>query len=60
MGIKLASAVLKRIKLKWSPNSWGSLEIWGGKWDSYAKGTHPSAKFKIPPTGSDGTDLHST
>jgi len=60
MGIKLASAVLKRIKLKWSPNSWGSLEIWGGKWDSYAKGTHPSAKFKMPSTGSDRTDLQST
>ena len=37
------------------PGSWGSLEIWGGKWDSYSKGTHPSAKFKMPPTGSDGT-----
>ena len=33
----------------------GSLEIWGGKWDSYAKGTHPFPKFKIPPGGSGWT-----
>jgi hypothetical protein len=32
----------------------GSLEIWGGKWDSYAKGTHPFPKLKIPPGGLDG------
>jgi hypothetical protein len=27
----------------------GSLEIWGGKWDSYAKGTHPFQNLKYPP-----------
>jgi hypothetical protein len=30
----------------------GSLEIWGGEWDSYAKGTHPFSFSKDTPPGS--------
>ena len=37
------------------PHSSGSLEIWGGKWDSYAKGTHTLSFFKATPRASEGT-----
>jgi hypothetical protein len=33
------------------------LKFGKSRWDSYAKGTHPSAKFKMPPVGSYGAPV---
>jgi hypothetical protein len=33
----------------------GCLKFGKSRWDSYAKGTHPSPKFNLPPGASDGT-----